>query len=103
MNTVDASNKNYTQLLEGLTTRSDLTDCPLGAFQVEVRNCNGNGDCASVCLVKVFETGSGGRCIVANEDLCFGCMACVAQCLDHGVVISTKDSRERLTVEELLR
>jgi NAD-dependent dihydropyrimidine dehydrogenase PreA subunit len=83
--------------------RSQLTDCPLGAFQVEVVKCSGSGDCSSVCLVKVFETDKKGKCVVANQELCFGCMACVAQCLDHGIVISETEATGCLSVEELLK
>lgn len=83
--------------------RSRLTDCPLGAFQVEVVSCSGSGDCSSVCFVKVFETDKDGKCVVANQELCFGCMACVAQCMDHGIVISETEAREYLPVEELLK
>jgi MinD superfamily P-loop ATPase len=98
-----SDNRSFSLLLEGLTLRSELTDCPVDAFQVEVKTCSGNGDCSSVCMVQVFDTDSNGRCVVANESLCFGCMACVAQCLDHGVVITAKGTSEHLTIDELLR
>ncbi len=91
------------QLLAGLAVRSIVTDAPLGSFHVEVRSCEGRGDYSSVCMVNVFETDSQGRCAVANEELCFGCMACVAQCLDHGVTIATNDHNDYLSVDELLK
>lgn len=83
--------------------RSELTDCPLDAFQVEVRTCSGSGDCSTACMVQVFGTDSSGRCAVVNQSLCFGCMACVAQCLDHGVTITPKDTLKHITINELLR
>ena len=54
-------------------------------------------------MVEVFDTDSNGKCVVTNQELCFGCMACVAQCLDHGVMVSPRDIGEHLTVDELLR
>jgi NAD-dependent dihydropyrimidine dehydrogenase PreA subunit len=90
-------------LLAGLAARSSLIDCPLGAFKVEVKWCSGRGECASACLVNVFETDQYGRCVVADAELCFGCMACVAQCLDNGAIITPTKAQEYLSVEELLR
>ena len=89
-------------LLSGLTMHTMLTDCPLGAFKVEVISCEGENDCASVCLVKVFDTDPNGRCRVANGDLCFGCMACVAQCLSNGVSVTPSEQKHRITPEELM-
>ena len=89
-------------LLQGLTVRSGMTDCPLGSFKVIVRACNGGGDCASVCLVNVFELNEVGECQVVNSELCFGCTACLAQCIEHHVVVIPNDSSEYFTVEELL-
>lgn len=88
-------------LLRGLTLRCGMTDCPLGAFKVIIKACSGKGECASVCLVNVFETNSKGECIVTNSELCFGCTACLAQCTEH-VVIVPNDSKEEITVDELL-
>lgn len=92
------------RFLRGLAIRSQLTDCPLGAFKVIVKTCEGRGDCAAVCMVDVFETNSRGQCIVTNEELCFGCTASLAQCLDHGVEIIPKELEQgdQITIEELL-
>ncbi len=90
-------------LLEGLAARSQITDCPLRAFEVRVTRCSGVGECASVCMVNVFATDASGRCTVVNEELCFGCMACVAQCADAGVSVWARDARRYPTVEDLLR
>ena len=90
-------------LLRGLTVRCGITDCPLGSFRVIVKACSGRGECASVCLVNVFETNERGECVVTNSELCFGCTACLAQCADHGVVLVPSNSNETLSIEELLR
>ncbi len=90
-------------LLAGLAARSQITDCPLRAYEVKVTRCSGVGECAAVCMVNVFSTDSSGRCTVVNEELCFGCMACVAQCADAGVVVQAREARRYPTVEDLLR
>jgi NAD-dependent dihydropyrimidine dehydrogenase PreA subunit len=70
---------------------------------VTVLTCGGAGECAAVCPVGVFGTDSGGRCTVYNEELCFGCMACVAQCEERGVAVEPRRARRYPSVEELLR
>ena len=90
-------------LLEGLTARSQIIECPLGAFSVRVTRCSGVGECALVCPVGVFGTDSGGRCTVFHEELCFGCMACVAQCAEKGVDVEPRSSRRYPTADEILR
>jgi MinD superfamily P-loop ATPase len=73
--------------LQGLKARSSMIQCPLSSFKVTVEHCSGHGACADVCMVNVFKKNTHGKCIVANEDLCFGCMACVAQCSEKGVMV----------------
>lgn len=90
-------------LLEGLAVRAQLVECPLYAYSVKVTKCNGVGECAEACPVGVFGTDSGGRCTVYNPELCFGCMACVAQCAEKGVIVEPRDSRRYPTAEDLLR
>ena len=90
-------------LLEGLAVRSQIIECPLRSYTVRVSGCSGVGECAAVCPVGVFGTDSGGRCDVLNEELCFGCMACVAQCAEKGVAVAPRDARRYPSVEELLR
>lgn len=90
-------------LLLGVSARATLTDCPLDAFEVVVTRCNAEGDCVSTCPVKVFERGTDGRCTVVNDFLCFGCMACVAQCVERGVRISERAIPRYAEFEELLR
>ena len=90
-------------LVEGLALRSQLIECPLHAYSVRVTRCSGVGECAAVCPVGVFGTDSGGRCTVYQEELCFGCMACVAQCAEQGVTVEPREARRYPTVEELLR
>ncbi len=90
-------------LLEGLALRAQLVDCPLYAYSVKVIRCSGAGECAAVCPVGVFGTDSGGRCTVFNEELCFGCMACVAQCAEKGVVVEPRNARRYPSAEDLLR
>jgi NAD-dependent dihydropyrimidine dehydrogenase PreA subunit len=90
-------------LLEGVAARSQFVVCPFHAYTVRVASCSGLGECAAVCPVGVFGTDSGGRCEVVNEELCFGCMACVAQCADGGVKVAPRDARRYPTVEDLLR
>lgn len=87
----------------GLAARSQTTDCPLGAFRVEVSWCSGAGECASVCEVGVFTTDAGGRCTVVHDELCFGCMACVSQCAENGVSVSPSDASGFPGVVDLLR
>jgi MinD superfamily P-loop ATPase len=89
--------------LAGLAARSQLIDCPLRAYTVAVETCSGLGECAAVCMVNVFGTDSRGRCTVVNEELCFGCMACVAQCADGGVSVEPREARRYPSVEDLLR
>ncbi len=90
-------------LLEGLAVRAQTIDCPLWAYKVEVTKCSGAGECAAVCTVNVFVTDADGRCTVANEELCFGCMACVAQCAENGVEVEPRDARRYPSIEDLLR
>lgn len=90
-------------LLEGLALRSQIIECPLHSYTVEVSKCSGVGECAAVCPVDVFGTDTGGRCTVLNEELCFGCMACVAQCAEKGVTVTPRDVRNYPSVEDLLR
>lgn len=90
-------------MLEGLSVRSQSVDCPLHAYTVEVARCSGGGECAETCPVGVFGTDLYGRCTVLNEALCFGCMACVAQCAEKGVRVETREARRYPSVEDLLR
>ncbi|MDG6982893.1 MAG: hypothetical protein JRM74_05505 [Nitrososphaerota archaeon] len=90
-------------LLEGLAARSQLIECPLHAYTVRVDRCSGAGECASVCPVGVFGTDHSGRCEVVNEVLCFGCMACVAQCADGGVAVASREARRYPSVDDILR
>lgn len=90
-------------LIEGLTARSQLVSCPLHAYTVRVTRCSGVGECAGVCPVGVFGTDASGRCEVLNEELCFGCTACVAQCAENGVEVEARDARRYPSVEDLLR
>ena len=90
-------------LLEGLGLRSQAIECPLHAYTVKVSKCNGVGECAAVCPVGVFGTDPGGRCTVLNEELCFGCMACVAQCAENGVTVAPRDARRYPSVQDILR
>jgi NAD-dependent dihydropyrimidine dehydrogenase PreA subunit len=79
--------KDQDYYLQGLKERSSLIHCPLGSFKVNVEHCRGHGACADVCAVNVFTKNTRGKCVVANEDLCFGCMACVAQCSENGILV----------------
>ncbi|MDG7008689.1 MAG: hypothetical protein JRN06_10705 [Nitrososphaerota archaeon] len=97
------SNPKRPTLLEGIAARSQLIVCPFHAYAVKVTRCSGVGECAAVCPVGVFGTDSRGRCEVVNEELCFGCMACSAQCADGGVTVSPRDARRYPTAEDLLR
>ncbi len=90
-------------LLAGLSARAELTDCPIDAFEVHLDRCSGDGDCAAACSVKVFETDQTGRCRVVNDFLCYGCMACVAQCLEGGVRVVPRREPRFTEVDELLR
>jgi NAD-dependent dihydropyrimidine dehydrogenase PreA subunit len=90
-------------LLRGLAARSQVTDCPLRAFDVKVTRCSGVGECAEVCMVGVFGTDTSGRCVVVNGELCFGCMACVAQCAEGGVYVVPREARRYPSVDDLLR
>ena len=89
--------------LEGLAVRSLMTDCPLWGYTVRVTKCTGGGECKSVCAVGVFGRDGEGRCVVRNEELCFGCMACVAQCADGGVSVEPREARNYPTADDLLR
>lgn len=90
-------------MLQGLSARSGLTDCPLDAFRVVVTRCSGEGDCVGVCPARVFERGMDGRCTVVNDFFCFGCMACVAQCLDGGVQVTERASPRYTELQDLLK
>jgi MinD superfamily P-loop ATPase len=89
--------------LSGLTARSQIIECPLWAYMVTVTKCSGIGECAATCMVGVFGTDAQGRCTVVNEALCFGCMVCVAQCAERGVIVEPREARSYPTVEDLLR
>ena len=80
-----------------------MVDCPFHAYSVTVLRCSGAGECADACPVGVFGTESDGRCTVVNEELCFGCMACVAQCAEKGVRVEAREARRYPTAEELVR
>ena len=95
--------ENSPSLLEGLAARSQLIECPLHAYTVAVSKCSGIGECAAVCPVGVFGTNSRGSCTVLNEELCFGCMACVAQCAEKGVRVEPREARRYPSVEDILR
>jgi NAD-dependent dihydropyrimidine dehydrogenase PreA subunit len=90
-------------LFKGLTRRSTLTDCPLGAFTVVVATCSGKRECVDACMANVFESNSWGQCTVVNEELCFGCMACLAQCSDGGVSVVPNDLYSYARPEDLLK
>lgn len=90
-------------LMLGLSARASLTDCPLDAFQVVVTQCGGEGDCVASCPTHVFERGPGGRCTVVNDFLCFGCMACVAQCAEGGVQVLERNRPRYSGIDDLLR
>jgi MinD superfamily P-loop ATPase len=87
----------------GLAARSQVIECPFRAFQVTVSKCSGVGECAAVCMVGVFGRDSEGRCTVVNDELCFGCMACVAQCAEGGVSVVAREARRYPSVDDLLR
>ena len=89
--------------MAGLGVRSQIIECPLHAYSVAVSKCSGIGECADVCPVGVFGTDAMGRCTVYNEELCFGCMACVSQCAEKGVSVTPRYSRIYPSVEDLLR
>ena len=90
-------------VLRGLALRSQIIECPLHAYTVKVSRCSGAGECAAVCPVGVFGTDALGRCTVFNEELCFGCMACVAQCADGGVAVAPREARKYPSADDLLR
>jgi NAD-dependent dihydropyrimidine dehydrogenase PreA subunit len=90
-------------ILKGLALRSQIIECPLHAYTVKVSKCSGEGECAAICPVGVFGTDSGGRCVVINEALCFGCMACVAQCAEQGVTVGPREARRYPSIDDLLR
>lgn len=89
-------------LMKGMAARSSMTDVPLGAYRVFVTRCNGRGECADVCVVDVFTKNGRGECTVVNEVLCFGCLACVAQCSEGGVRVIPSE-KGYVTAEEALR
>lgn len=87
--------RDWEYFLRGLAVRTALIESPLGLFEVRVKRCTGAGECAAVCMVNVFKTNLRGECTVVNGELCFGCMACVAQCSENGVrVIPTERTEE---------
>ena len=90
-------------LIEGLSVRSQILDCPLHSYTVRVLTCGGGGECAETCPVGVFGTDAYGRCTVYNEELCFGCMACAAQCAEKGVAVEARVARRYPTAQDLLR
>lgn len=91
-----ASLQDWNYFLRGLAARTALIECPLGSFEVRVERCAGQGECAAVCMVNVFKTNERGECTVVNEALCFGCMACVAQCSEKGVSVVPTGRTEEL-------
>ncbi len=75
-------------IADGLAKRGQITDCPMGAFKVNITKCNGENECAKVCLVNAISTGQDGKCFVVDDELCFGCTACMAQCQENGITVS---------------
>lgn len=90
-------------LLEGLSVRSQLIECPLHAYTVTVSKCSGGGECAAICPVGVFGVDGLGRCVVVNKELCFGCLACVAQCAEGGVKVEERPAGTYPGIEDVLR
>ena len=47
---------------------------------IDEGKCTGDGECANVCPVEMFEVQDGKAQIVGNPDDCLGCESCVSVC-----------------------
>ena len=95
--------RSASQILANLAVRSTITEDPLGSYRVTVKTCSGQGECVTACVVGVFRKNEAGQCTVGCDSLCFGCMACVAQCLEGGVTVEPIALPRRPTIDDLLR
>lgn len=53
---------------------------------VDVDKCVGDGECADICPVEVFEL-QDGQAKPVNADECLGCESCVEVCESNAIII----------------
>lgn len=53
---------------------------------VNNEKCTGEGNCADICPVSVFEV-KDGKCVVVNGDACEGCESCIAECPNEAITL----------------
>ena len=53
---------------------------------VDVDKCIGDGECADVCPVEVYEIRDG-KAVPVNGDECLGCESCVEVCEQDAITI----------------
>jgi NAD-dependent dihydropyrimidine dehydrogenase PreA subunit len=55
-------------------------------IEIDLEKCNGDGTCAEVCPVGVFEITKGKAAAVRPEE-CLACMACEVQCPNGAIKV----------------
>jgi NAD-dependent dihydropyrimidine dehydrogenase PreA subunit len=53
---------------------------------VDAERCTGNGECAEVCPVEVFEIRNG-KAVPVNMQECLGCETCIEVCEQDAITV----------------
>lgn len=53
---------------------------------IDLEKCDGDGTCADVCPVEVFEI-KNGKAIAVRPAECLACMACEVQCPNNAIKV----------------
>jgi len=79
--------------LKGLTIKLYGEDWVMPKVKVDWSKCNGDGVCAEICPVNVFELkklpeySDTQKSVPVRESDCIACMACVASCPTQAITV----------------